>query len=277
MNFVEECKLYETMWEIPTLPFSVQELKDALDKTNSLELGYNFEDKDLKTINYEPYSATRWVVDKNTDNTYSLTGWITDEKGGEVEGNSWSFSKIEDVYKAISARMPLEDLIDLKEVAVETEENLTEDATNDTAAAYALLTKMGEVEIEFPEFEREWFKDRADARGQHRQDYGTDVYPAFTYNVDATDVFDNLRDTIIPKYKDKVEKSDLLAQYLKLDQASEDGSTETANALDFFLAQHLEDFIEIFNKALIERYEEEAQKWALENLEPEDPADYWLD
>lgn len=277
MNFVEECKLYETMWEIPTLPFSVQELKDALDKTNSLELGYNFEDKDLKTINYEPYSATRWVVDKNTDNTYSLTGWITDEKGGEVEGNSWSFSKIEDVYKAISARMPLEDLIDLKEVAVETEENLTEDATNDTAAAYALLTKMGEVEIEFPEFECEWFKDRADARGQHRQDYGTDVYPAFTYNVDAADVFDNLRDTIIPKYKDKVEKSDLLAQYLKLDQASEDGSTETANALDFFLAQHLEDFIEIFNKALIERYEEEAQEWALENLEPEDPADYWLD
>lgn len=277
MNFVEECKLYETMWEIPTLPFSVQELEDALNKTNSLELGYNFEDKDLKTINYEPYSATRWVVEKNTDNGYSLTGWIIDEKGGEVEGNSWSFSNIEDVYKAISARMPLEDLIDLKKVAVETKENLTEDATNDTAAAYALLTKIGEVEIEFPEFEHEWFKDRTDARGEYRQDYGTDVYPAFTFKVDATTVFEDLREAIIPEYKDKVNKSDLLTQYLKLDQASEDGSTETANALDFFLAQHLEDFVEIFNKALVERYEEAAHEWALEHLEPEDPADYWLD
>lgn len=277
MNFVEECKMYEAMWEIPALPFSIQELKRALDKVNSIELGYNFEDKDLGTINYEPYSATRWVVNKNTDNDYSLTGWIIDEKGGEIEGNSWSFSKIEDVYRAIGARMPLEDLVDLKKIVPETKESLTEDTTNDTAAAYALLDKMGEVEIEFPGFEHEWFKDRADARGQHVQDSGTDFYPAFTYSADATAVFDNLRDTIIPKYKDRVEKSELLTQYLKLEQASENGDTDAANNLDFFLAQHLEDFVEIFNKGLVKQFKEEAQEWALENLEPDDLADFWLD
>ena len=277
MNFVEECKLYETMWEVPTLPFSVQELKKALDNVNSIELGYNFEDKDLRTVNHEPYSATRWTVDKNTDNDYSLTGWIVDEKGGELEGNSWSFSKIEDVYRAINARMPLEDLVDLKKITAEAEKNLTEDAVNDPAATSALLTKIGEVEIEFPEFEQEWVKDRADVRGQHVQDYGTDLYPAFTYSVDATTVFEDLRETIIPEYKNRVENSELLTQYLNLAQASEDGDTEAVNALDFFLAQHLEEFVEIFNKALVERYEEAAQEWALDNLEPEDPADFWLD
>lgn len=140
------------------------------------------------------------------------------------------------------------------------------------------------IELEFDGFSRDWEEPYASWNGYEvvdRVKSGENTYHKFTYKVDSRDIFELLRDTIIPKHWNEVPANDLLTAYRKLESAWESSTPEdeekTCEAMELFLAEHLETFIEMFLKQLKEEYLEEAEEWAIDHLSPTDYNDYLAD
>jgi hypothetical protein len=141
-----------------------------------------------------------------------------------------------------------------------------------------ILNKASDIEFEFGGFSRDRFKDKwSHTTGHYTKDW-TDRYDNFTYMVDAITVFEDIRDKMIPKYIDKVEQSPLIIECKKVFDAWNNSTPETeaktGEIFDLFIANNLEALAEVFNNQLKEEYEEEAENWAEENIEP---SDYWPD
>lgn len=151
-------------------------------------------------------------------------------------------------------------------------ENLWEDTS--ISPVNKILWDTPDIELEYDDFSNDWFEDHFNPDSGHYQTTGTDYYSDYTYTRDAVDVYETLRDEVIPEYKDKVPSSKLLSDYLALEQtwenSTEENESETCEAMELFLATHLEEFAEIFNNQLIDYYAEEAEEWALDSLEPTD-------
>lgn len=139
-----------------------------------------------------------------------------------------------------------------------------------------ILNDTPDFEFEYEGFERDWYEDRFDPNSWygHYQVGGTDYYSDYTYSKDAGDVFEDLRDTIIDKYIDKVTDSELLAKYRELKKAWDESDDETEDAaceaLEVFIAENLELLVDIFYDQLTEHYAEDAEEWAYEHLDPDD-------
>lgn len=143
---------------------------------------------------------------------------------------------------------------------------------------HQILSKTSDIEFEFDGFSRDRYEDKWDYNTGHYTKDWTDDYDSFTYSQDATTVFEDIRDEMIPKYIDKVEQDSTIQECKKLYDAwqnsTEETEDETGDKFDLFVAQNLEDLAVIFNKYLVEKYVEDAENWAEEHLEP---SDYWPD
>lgn len=141
-----------------------------------------------------------------------------------------------------------------------------------------ILNKTSDIEFEFDGFSRERYEDKWDYNTGHYTKDWTDDYDSFTYNQDATTVFEDIRDEMIPKYIDKVEQDLTVQECKKLYDAwqssTEETEDETGDKFELFVAQNLEALAAVFNEYLVAKYAEDAENWAEENLEP---SDYWPD
>lgn len=144
-----------------------------------------------------------------------------------------------------------------------------------------ILDQTPDIEFNFEGFDRERFEDRFDPNswyGHYTKDW-TDTYGDFTYKVDSSTVFEDIRDEIIPKYIDKVEQSELTIECKKVYEAWENSTneteSETGEAFEIFVAKNLKDLADIFEEYLLEKYIEDAENWAEENEEPIDYRDWF--
>jgi dsDNA-binding SOS-regulon protein len=138
-----------------------------------------------------------------------------------------------------------------------------------------------DIALRYKGFAHEWEKDSFDPMSSHGYDSitGTDYYSDYDYLVDADTIFDKLIQDIIPAHINSVPNTPLLDEYKKLDKAYETTTPETEDdtweALSLFVAENLEGFVDIFYDELLNTYQEEAEQWALENEEPNDPRYDW--
>ena len=151
-------------------------------------------------------------------------------------------------------------------------EPLKED--NGTDPIQQILSKIEDITFEFGGFDRERSEDKWSNTSGHYTNDWTDSYGHFNYSQDASIVFEDIRDKIIPEYIDKVEQVPLIQECRKLyyewDNSTDETEDETGDKFELFIAQHLGDLASIFNDQLAEKYMEEAEAWAEEYLEPED-------
>lgn len=163
--------------------------------------------------------------------------------------------------------------------AMSTEERLKlyqEDAAVDPVQQ--ILNNTSNIGFEFEGFDRERYKDKWDPNTGHYTKDWTDSYDSFTYTQDATTVFEDIRDEMIPKYIDKVEQDSTVQECKKLYDAwqssTEETEEETGDKFELFVAQNLEDLAVVFNEYLIEKYREAAEEWAEEHREPIESKDF---
>ena len=129
-----------------------------------------------------------------------------------------------------------------------------------------VLDATPDFELEYEGYEYEWCEDHFDPGSWygHYQTTGYDYVDDFVYSVDATSIFELLRDTIIDKYADKVDKSELLDTYKALEKAWKDSSEETEDeaceAMELFLAKNLEDFFYLFEEQVSNYYDDAAHE-----------------
>lgn len=142
-----------------------------------------------------------------------------------------------------------------------------------------VLLDTPDIELEYCGFSNKYTKDHFDPgswRG-HYQTSGSDYYGDFTYKVDPVTMFETIRDDIIPEYASKYPTNELLCEYIRLDKLFQEAPTETAEELgetcDLFLAQNLENFVDLFVDELTKYFSEDAHDWARDSLEPDDG--YW--
>lgn len=134
-----------------------------------------------------------------------------------------------------------------------------------------ILKETSDIELEYNGFSIEDVEDRFDPTSDygHYQRISTSNYDDFTYTVEAWEVFKVLRDDIIPFYADKVPSHEKLEEYKKLMQAWETSTEETeeatGDAMELYLADNLEYFVEIFERQLKAFYREEAEEWAADH------------
>jgi hypothetical protein len=135
-----------------------------------------------------------------------------------------------------------------------------------------LIWAFNEFEFEYDGFEDEWYEDHFNPNSWygHYQTGGSGSYDDYTYTVDATIVFEVIRDTIIPEYASK-KNDELASEGLKLYNTWNDalGAAEeliTCWAYERFLAENLDIFVDIFYDELHEYYEDDAKEWALDHV-----------
>lgn len=136
-----------------------------------------------------------------------------------------------------------------------------------------VLNDIKEIDLEYGGFANDWYEDHFDPNSYygHYQTGGTDHYDDFTYTVDATSVFEYLNE-LLPAKLDKLPVNDLTVEYKKLlkayNDSTDDMEEEAGEALDLFLAQNLEEFVEIAKEYVLEHFAEDAEAWAIEHSEP---------
>lgn len=135
------------------------------------------------------------------------------------------------------------------------------------------INTFNDFEFEYGGFSSEWYEDHFDPGSWHGhyQTGGSYQYPDFTYTVAPSEVFDTLNDIILPKYADKVKPNELLTTYLQLEKAwsesNNENEAELGEAMDLYLAENLDAFVDLFMEQLSEYYQDDAYKWAEENLD----------
>jgi hypothetical protein len=150
-----------------------------------------------------------------------------------------------------------------------TYENLWEDY--EPTEVDKILWAMNDFEFEYDGFEVEDVEDRFDPGSWHGHYQVSKTYEHddFTYKVDAMDVFEVLRDEILPTNKDKISDAGLQAEYKKLESAWENSTKETeedtGEALDLFIAKNLEDLANDFYSELEAYFKDRAYDWANDN------------
>jgi hypothetical protein len=144
-----------------------------------------------------------------------------------------------------------------------------------------VLHQYDDFEIEYAGFESEWYEDHFDPGSYwgHYQTDGVNDYSDFTYEVDAVSIFETLRDTILPKKGESKADDPVVKEWLRLNELAVEtaGTPEEDKALyelELFLAKNLDSFFKTFIKEISEYYKEDAQEWAVENLDPIDYSDY---
>lgn len=248
------------------LPFSEQALAKMLETQEELFIGYNFQDKDVLRVGNEAYADTAWYVSKE-GNSYFLSSWLEGDDGeGPKEGTVEEFKTTKELYAAIQNLEPLTDMPALQEAASPVDQ---------------ILHKTPNIIFEYEGFDSDYSEDHFDPNswyGHYTTD-GVDHYGNYDYKVNATTVFEDIRDYMIPDYLDKVPSSELTTECKRLydacENSTEETEDETEEAFEVFIAKNLEKLAEIFNKPLTDRYAEQAQEWASENLEPIDDWDYY--
>ena len=144
----------------------------------------------------------------------------------------------------------------------------------------AKLREYSESDFEFDYeggFEREWHQDHFDPyTTQHYTTGGVDYWDDFTYQVDPVSVFEVIRDDF-PNYVDKVPANDIItkckALYTAWQNSTDDTEEETSDAYELFIAEHLEELAEIFYDQLHDYFADNAEEYAINNLDPHDPKD----
>ena len=150
-------------------------------------------------------------------------------------------------------------------------ENLWDDSNKEVDPVDQILNTTDDFELEYDGFEVEWYEDHFDPSSSygHYQTGGTDYHPDFTYKVNAINMFETLRDDILPKHAEKVTDSTLVTEYRKLAQAWENSTdateAETGDAMELYIAKNLEELVDTFIDEILEHYKEEALEWAHEN------------
>jgi dsDNA-binding SOS-regulon protein len=151
----------------------------------------------------------------------------------------------------------------LKAMSIEERQALYK-ADREVDPVQKVLDAIPDFELEYEGYAYDWYEDHFDPGRDygHYQTTGTDYVDDFVYSVDATDMFETLRDVIIDKYADKVGKSELLDTYKILEKAWEDSSEENeeeaCEAVELFLAKNLEDFFELFEQQVYKYYDKYA-------------------
>jgi hypothetical protein len=289
------------------LPFSEPALAKMLETYEELFIGYNFQDKDILKVGNEAYVDTAWYVSKE-ENSYFLSSWLDSNEGeGQEESTVKEFKTIEELYVAIQNLEPFTDMPALQEAASEEKQFRSEykklmstpegreqyktlpleqrielmQADRAVDPVDQILQKTPDIPFEYEGFDSEWSKDHFDPNswyGHYTTD-GVDHYGDYSYKVDATTVFEDIRDDMIPKYLNKVPSSELVIECKKLydawNNSTDETEEETGEAFEVFIAKNLEELAEIFNKPLSAQYAENAQEWASEHLEPMDDWDYY--
>lgn len=129
-----------------------------------------------------------------------------------------------------------------------------------------ILFGIEDFEFEYDGWTEEGSVDHFDPRYGHWDTSKTYDYDDFTYTVNAVEIFEVLRDKLLPKIDISKVKDPLVIEYKKLEAILENSNKETeamnADALDMFLAKNLEEFVDIFYYELQKAYEEKAYGWA---------------
>jgi hypothetical protein len=142
-----------------------------------------------------------------------------------------------------------------------------------------ILHDLPHIKLEYEGFEDDWCEDHFNSADGHWQTGGTYYYDDFVYPVDAVDMFECLRDRILEKPGAKV-SNELVAKYVELQKAWENTETPEeeearGDEMELFLAQHLKEFVEIFNDELLDFFSERAYDWAVDHVDHYDDDDYW--
>lgn len=146
--------------------------------------------------------------------------------------------------------------------------------TEDLDPIDQLLFETSAIELNFNGFDRDAFQDKFDPNSGHYTVDWTNHYGDFTYEVSAVSIFEKLRDEIIPKHMSKFEGNEIVDKFKILYQnweaSTKETEEETCSKMEMYLAENLDEFVEIFNEQLLEEYEENAEEWAYDHMEPED-------
>lgn len=158
-----------------------------------------------------------------------------------------------------------------------------------------ILAKIPCIVLDYSSFTKEYTQDHFDPRLDHGH-YQTSkehLWPEFEYEVDTVDMFETVRDKIIPKYINKTKSSvskyryssfakslttldtELKNLYTTYKNASPETEAEACQALELFIAQNLESIVILFENWIKEYYAEDAEEWAENNLDSMDPRDYF--
>jgi hypothetical protein len=138
-----------------------------------------------------------------------------------------------------------------------------------------ILAKTPDYELEYEGFDEDWYEDKWNYNTMdHDQDYGTYHFDDFTYEVDATGLFEYLVDLL----QDKAEENptdEVMVEYKKLIDAwyKAEGEEEdrACAAMELYVAQHLHELADLYYKDIQEHYSDSAYEWAKESLEPSEP------
>ena len=136
-----------------------------------------------------------------------------------------------------------------------------------------ILNKTPDYELEYEGYDEDWHEDKFDPSSLygHDQDYGTYHFDDFTYAVEARELFEYLVDFLQDKAQEPI-TSDLMAEYKKLMDAwyAAEGEEEdrACEVMELYVAQHLEELAQLYDKDIHAHYEERAYEWARENLDP---------
>lgn len=251
------------------LPFSEQALAKMLETQEELFIGYNFQDRDILRVGNEAYADTAWYVSKE-GNSYFLSSWLEGDDGeGPEDGTVEEFKTTKELYAAIQNLEPLTDMPALKEAA-------SEDAADPVDQ---ILRQLPDYELEYEGYDEDWYEDKWNySIMDHDQDYGTYHFDDFTYEVDATSLFECLVDLLQDKAQEEV-TAEVMVEYKKLMQAWYDAEGEEEEracaAMELYVAQHLHELADLYKKDITKYYNDSAYEWASENLEPMEDWDYY--
>ncbi len=146
-----------------------------------------------------------------------------------------------------------------------------------------IINEYDYFEFDYDGFVCEWCEDHFDpglAWGHYQTEHEAE-HEAYTYCVDAVNIFELLADNLIMKNADKHADNGYVQEYIKLNKVSEKAweavykagfntvrhkEIDMADAaLERFLATNLDYFVDIFYDELTEYYADEAREWAESN------------
>jgi hypothetical protein len=129
-----------------------------------------------------------------------------------------------------------------------------------------VLQEYDDFKFDYDGFTEDGYEDRFDPGSAygHYQTYTTHEHDDYTYTVDAVDIFEALKDDILPNARDT--KNSFAAEYKKLEAVWENSKNDAdADAADMFLAKNLDVIANEFYYELKDYYSEAAYNWARDN------------
>lgn len=141
-----------------------------------------------------------------------------------------------------------------------------------------ILWSTPDYEFYYDGFARDYTTDHFDPESSHGHYQTSQKYywNGFTYEVDAVEIFEQLTGHIIEENLAKVQNTEISNKLRALFDATKNAPTEeqenTLNTFELFVAENLDDIVDLFDKPLKEHYREEAEEWAEEQLDPESPS-----